>query len=153
MRIQVGSHYHFAETNPALAFDRTAARGQRHAQRREIVRRDDRAECAARGVAFADADERERVRHQAVEDVVAVAEIGVGGVREAAIHVGLRAVLVEHADQLADPSRHRLQQQRVDDGEGGGVGADAQPEHEHGDGGKAGRPEKKAEAVTQILQK
>ena len=27
--IQVGSHYHFAETNPALSFDRTVARGQR----------------------------------------------------------------------------------------------------------------------------
>ena len=27
--IQVGSHYHFAETNSALAFDRDAARGQR----------------------------------------------------------------------------------------------------------------------------
>ena len=27
--IQVGSHYHFFETNPALRFDRTAARGQR----------------------------------------------------------------------------------------------------------------------------
>ncbi|MCB1897345.1 MAG: urease subunit beta [Rhodocyclaceae bacterium] len=27
--IQVGSHYHFAETNPGLAFDRTAARGFR----------------------------------------------------------------------------------------------------------------------------
>ncbi len=27
--IQVGSHYHFAETNPALEFDRAAARGQR----------------------------------------------------------------------------------------------------------------------------
>src|SRR4051812_28732659 len=27
--IQVGSHYHFAETNPALLFDRTAARGMR----------------------------------------------------------------------------------------------------------------------------
>ena len=27
--IQVGSHYHFAETNPALLFDRAAARGQR----------------------------------------------------------------------------------------------------------------------------
>ena len=27
--IQVGSHYHFAETNPALDFDRTAARGTR----------------------------------------------------------------------------------------------------------------------------
>ncbi len=27
--IQVGSHYHFAETNPALAFDRTAALGLR----------------------------------------------------------------------------------------------------------------------------
>jgi len=27
--IQVGSHYHFAETNPALSFDRAAARGQR----------------------------------------------------------------------------------------------------------------------------
>lgn len=27
--VQVGSHYHFAETNPALAFDREAARGQR----------------------------------------------------------------------------------------------------------------------------
>ena len=27
--IQVGSHYHFAETNAALVFDRTAARGKR----------------------------------------------------------------------------------------------------------------------------
>ncbi|MDH5329812.1 MAG: urease subunit beta [Aquincola sp.] len=27
--IQVGSHYHFAETNPALKFDRSAARGMR----------------------------------------------------------------------------------------------------------------------------
>jgi urease subunit beta len=27
--IQVGSHYHFAETNPALAFDRQAALGYR----------------------------------------------------------------------------------------------------------------------------
>ena len=33
--IQVGSHYHFAETNAALAFDRHAARGTRleHPQR------------------------------------------------------------------------------------------------------------------------
>jgi urease subunit beta len=27
--IQVGSHYHFFETNPALSFDRTKARGMR----------------------------------------------------------------------------------------------------------------------------
>ncbi len=27
--IQVGSHYHFFETNPALSFDRAQARGQR----------------------------------------------------------------------------------------------------------------------------
>lgn len=27
--VQVGSHYHFAETNPGLAFDRVAARGMR----------------------------------------------------------------------------------------------------------------------------
>ena len=27
--IQVGSHYHFAETNPALQFDRAQARGKR----------------------------------------------------------------------------------------------------------------------------
>jgi urease subunit beta len=27
--IQVGSHYHFGETNGALSFDRTAARGMR----------------------------------------------------------------------------------------------------------------------------
>ena len=27
--IQVGSHYHFAATNPALSFDRAAARGYR----------------------------------------------------------------------------------------------------------------------------
>ena len=26
--VQVGSHYHFAEANPALAFDRDAARGR-----------------------------------------------------------------------------------------------------------------------------
>ena len=27
--VQVGSHYHFAEANPALQFDRARARGQR----------------------------------------------------------------------------------------------------------------------------
>jgi urease subunit beta len=27
--VQVGSHYHFAEANPALRFDRDAARGKR----------------------------------------------------------------------------------------------------------------------------
>ena len=27
--VQVGSHYHFAQSNPALAFDRAAARGMR----------------------------------------------------------------------------------------------------------------------------
>lgn len=27
--VQVGSHYHFAETNPGLSFDRTAAQGMR----------------------------------------------------------------------------------------------------------------------------
>ena len=27
--VQVGSHYHFAETNPALTFDRDAAHGMR----------------------------------------------------------------------------------------------------------------------------
>lgn len=27
--VQVGSHYHFAETNPGLSFDRNAARGMR----------------------------------------------------------------------------------------------------------------------------
>lgn len=27
--VQVGSHYHFAETNPALSFDRDAAHGKR----------------------------------------------------------------------------------------------------------------------------
>ena len=27
--VQVGSHYHFAETNPALEFDRDQARGKR----------------------------------------------------------------------------------------------------------------------------
>ena len=27
--VQVGSHYHFAEANPALMFDRSVARGQR----------------------------------------------------------------------------------------------------------------------------
>jgi len=27
--VQVGSHYHFAEANPALSFDRNAARGHR----------------------------------------------------------------------------------------------------------------------------
>lgn len=27
--VQVGSHYHFAESNPALEFDRAVARGQR----------------------------------------------------------------------------------------------------------------------------
>ena len=27
--IQVGSHYHFAEANPALSFDRAAARGHK----------------------------------------------------------------------------------------------------------------------------
>jgi urease subunit beta len=35
--IQVGSHYHFAETNGALSFDRTAARGMRQQRTVELV--------------------------------------------------------------------------------------------------------------------
>ena len=55
--IQVGSHYHFAETNPALVFDRVAARGLRH--RRAI-----RAGTDARGHARADSRRAKGFRFQ-----------------------------------------------------------------------------------------
>ena len=92
------------------------------------------------------------MRHHALEHVAAVAEVGVGWIRKAAVQIGLRAVLVEDADELADASRHRLQQQRVDEREDRGVGADPQREHADRDGGESRRTTEQTKAVAEILK-
>ena len=47
----------------------------------------------------------------------------------------------------------RIEEYTVDDGEEGGVGADAQSESEDGDGGEAGILEEHAHAVADVLPK
>ena len=76
--IQVGSHYHFAETNGALAFDRAAARGFRL----NIA--------AGTAVRFEPGDERE------------VELVAIGGARE--IH-GLNALVNGRLDDPATKAK------------------------------------------------
>ena len=56
-------------------------------------------------------------------------------------------VLPEHHQPIRGPVRQRPDQQRVDDGEDGGVGADAERDREDGDGAKRGRLDEGAEGV------
>ena len=65
--IQVGSHYHFAETNPALHFDRTAARGQRL----DIAARDCQAFDALPGYRMQRSDTGLVLERQAAADLAA----------------------------------------------------------------------------------
>ena len=61
-------------------------------------------------------------------------------------------VLPQHHQAIGAWIRQRPQHQRVDDGEDGGVGADAQRQREDGDGREPGRPQQRPDGVAQILQ-
>ena len=108
-----------------------AAGGQRHAERVEVVRRHDLDERLPRRVAVGHADHREGMRRQRVEHVVAVADVDVVGVGEAAVR-GLRlgAVVAVEADQLIGLAGQRADQQGVDQREHRAVGADPERQHE-----------------------
>ena len=124
----------------------------RHAERREVVRRDDGGERLPRHVALADADGRERVRHQTVEDVRRRDRAGRDRPdREIAVALRHRAVRSEDRDELVDPSGPRLQQQRVDQREHRRVHADAERQDQDRDEREPRRPAKQADAVAEIV--
>ena len=79
-----------ARPGPLFLGRERAARGQRHAERREVVGRDERRERLLRVASPSPiADDRERVRHQAFEDAGPVAQVEVGGIGEVAVAIGL----------------------------------------------------------------
>jgi hypothetical protein len=73
-------------------------------------------------------------------------EVGVGVVGQsvAGVHLGEFRGFID---------RERMEENGVDDGENGGVGADAEAEREDGDGGEAGAFEEVAESAANILTK
>ena len=131
--------------------ERTTGR-ERDAERGEVVRRHDRGKHLPGGVAVADADRGEGVRHQALEHVGAVAQIDVGGIREVAVAVDLDPIAAEEADHLIDAAGTRLEHERVDQGEHRRVRADAEREHADGDRREPGRLPQEAKTVTDVLQ-
>src|SRR5215470_8007787 len=60
---------------------------------------------------------------------------------------------LKHHKLLRIPDRQRAKESRVNQAKDGGVGADAEGEGKHGDGGEAGRFAEHAEGEAQILQK
>ena len=129
-----------------------SAGGERHAERFEVVRRDDGRKRLAGEVAVADADRREAVRHQAVEDAAPIAQVDVGGIREVGELGLLDPIAIEDGEERVDASLAGPQDQRVDQREDGGVGADAQREHEHGNGRECRLLAKQTHAVPEVLQ-
>jgi hypothetical protein len=92
------------------------------------------------------------MRQQAVEDAAPIAHVDVGGIREVGEVGLLDAIAIEDGDQRVDASLAGPQDQRVDQREDGGVGADAQREHEHGDGRECRLLSKQTEAVPEVLE-
>jgi hypothetical protein len=103
------------------------------AEHREVVRRDDRGKHTARGVALGEPDDREVVRDDGLEHVGPIAQVLVVRPRHRAIAAfRCRAPAVQPHEPPVTLARQRAEEQLVDDGEDGGVGAD--PQGEHGDG-------------------
>jgi hypothetical protein len=134
-----------------LRGERPAGR-QPDAERVEEVRRHDVDERLARAVAAGDADHREVVRHQAVEDVIVVADVDVLGIGEGTVGVGAGVVVREDADELVGMPRQRLEQQRVDDREHRAVGADPQRQDGDSDRSEARSLAEGAGAEAQVLE-
>ncbi len=125
-----------------LRGERTSG-GQRHGQRREVVRRhQSRANARRVEVAGRHAHERERVGHQAVEDGVPVADVGVVRVGEARDRESglVRSWLNRPIRSSARPASGR-NSSAFDDREHRAVRANAEREHQHGDDREAGRLE------------
>ena len=64
-----------------------------------------------------------------------------------------RAAVEQHDQPIGIVIRQRPQQHAVDDGEDGGVGADAERERQHGDEREAGLPAQHARGVAKVLQR
>ena len=100
---------------------------------------------------LADADERHVPGHHSLEDVVVVPDVHVRRVRERAKRIGMRAVAVEDAGELAHAPGQRPEEQRVHDGQDRRVRANPQRQHEDGDRSEPGSATKQADGVPEVL--
>ena len=81
----------------------------------------------------------------------ALRNVLVVGIRKTRHHVTLVEVRELHELLGARRARHRIEQHRVDPAEDRRVRADAEREHQHGDGGETGVRRQRSERVAQIL--
>ena len=92
------------------------------------------------------------MRREALEHVGLLSDVDVVGIGEGAIGIGLRALEAEQPDDPFPLRRHRREQQRVDDGEGCAVRADAEGEDKDCHRGEARRLGERANGITKVLQ-
>jgi hypothetical protein len=85
------------------------------------------------------------VDRDAGEHAAAVADVLIVRVRR------LTLAGIDPYDLLRHANRHRLQRQRVDDAEDGGVAADGERDGEHGGGREAGTSRQQAQPEHDIL--
>ena len=130
--------------------EEATAQGRPHAQHGEVVARDDQPLNPLGLPALA---ERQRALHssdEAVEDLVPVAIVDevseVGGRADA-----LAAAGADDDEPVRFFDRQLPDEDFVDQAEDGRIGADADGQREHGDGGKARSFEQHARAVSQVL--
>ena len=88
---------------------------------------------------------------EGVEHVALGADFNVVGIREGAEGVRLRLLRTEHADDPFTLPGHGTEEQRVDDRERRGVGADTECQHDDGDGGEAGSLCEGPDGVAKVL--
>ena len=123
-----------------------------HAKHLKVIRRDDLSEHEARSFAETERREHRRVADHVGEDGVAGLEILKVRKRVGGVHVAVAAGR-EHVDErVGIGDWQRPEQQRVHEREHRRVGADAEAERQHGDGGEARTPPQPSERVADVGQ-
>ena len=124
---------------------------RRHSEHVEIIGGHDRGEDAPGVVLLADADHGDVVARDPGEDRVLIANVAQCRIRKGAEGFRVLRVLGENLDHFVGPGiARRREQQRVDQAEHGGVGADAESEHEDGGDRETRRLEELPESEAKI---
>src|ERR1035441_10387322 len=149
----VAHHYYRRCARQLLLGPETAPHHRVHPQRREVVGRNQLPHQQLRVAAPRQIDRQRRVQQHRREDRVVIPVILVVriGTQQQARNPRVRGEYRRQVRRI--PHRQRAQKDRVEQGENGGVGPDAESQREHGRQREAAILGQPAQAVAQIVEK
>ena len=123
-----------------------ASERRSHAEHLEIVARDEQAPGSSGVVVDLEVHRREAQRSNARQHAVAIADVAVIRIRAG----GKPGRARDRHQALRPLDRERREEERIDDAEDRGVGADAERQRQDRDGGEAWRPQQRAHRVAKV---